>query len=58
MFLKFFRQLALGPLPNPRREFFDVIEDLTTVAHLVENFPLRVHHRGVITAERLADLGQ
>lgn len=55
---KVFRESALGLLTNPRREFFNVIEDLAAVAHFVEDLALRVHHRGVVTAERLADLGQ
>ena len=48
---------ALGALANPRRELFDVIEDLTPLGHLGQNLLLRVHHRGVVAAEGLADLG-
>ena len=49
---------ALGALANPRRELFDVIEDLASLGHLGENFLLRVHHGGVVTPERLSDLRQ
>lgn len=47
---------ALGALSDPRGEFFDVIEDFTSLGHLRQDFSLRVHDRGVVTAERLADL--
>jgi hypothetical protein len=49
---------ALGALANPRRELFDVIEDLASLGHLGEDFLLRVHHCGVVAAEGLPDLGQ
>ena len=49
---------ALGALPDPGGEFLDVIEHLTAIGHLVEDLFLRVHHRGVIAPEGLADLGQ
>ena len=47
---------ALGALTNPGGEFFDVIEDFTALGHFVANLLLRVHDRGVVAAERLADL--
>ena len=49
---------ALGTLADPGGEFLDVIEDFTSVGHLIENLLLRIHHRGVVPAERLADLRQ
>ena len=49
---------ALGALANPRRELFDVIEDLASLGHLGQDFLLRVHHCGVVAAEGLPDLGQ
>lgn len=49
---------ALGALPDPGGEFLDVIEDLTALGHLGPNLLLRVHDGGVVSAERLADLGQ
>lgn len=52
------RQSALGTLPDPSGELFDVIEDFTTLGHLGQDLALGVHDRGVIAAERLADLGQ
>jgi hypothetical protein len=48
---------ALGPLPDASCEFFDVIEHLAPFRHLGQDFSLRVHDRGVVTAECLADLG-
>jgi hypothetical protein len=58
VFWKSGRISALGALANPRRELFDVIEDLTTLSHLGQDFLLGVHHRGVVAAECLPDLGQ
>jgi hypothetical protein len=52
------RRSALGPLPNPGGEFFDVIEDFASLGHLGEDFALGVHDRGVIAAECLPDLRQ
>ena len=52
------RRSALGALPDPGGELFDVIEDLATLGHLSANLLLRVHDRGVVSPERLADLGQ
>jgi hypothetical protein len=49
---------ALGPLTDTSGEFLDVIEHLTPLSHLRQDFSLGVHDRGVVTAERLADLGQ
>jgi hypothetical protein len=49
---------ALRALANPCCELFDVIEDLTSLGHLGEDFLLRVHHCGVVAAEGLPDLGQ
>jgi hypothetical protein len=48
---------ALGALTDASGEFFDVIEDLTPLGHLGQDLSLRVHDGGVVTAERLADLG-
>jgi hypothetical protein len=48
---------ALGALTDASGEFFDVIEDLTPFGHLGQDLSLRVHDGGVVTAERLADLG-
>ena len=58
VFWKFGRISALGALADPRRELFDVIEDFASLGHLGEDFLLRVHHRGVVAAECLPDLGQ
>jgi hypothetical protein len=52
------RRSALGTVADPGGELFDVIEDLTALGHLGEDLLLRVHHRGVVPAERLSDLGQ
>src|SRR5215203_677879 len=52
------RPSALGALADSGGEFLDVIEDLATFGHLAANLLLGIHHRGVIAAERLADLGQ
>jgi hypothetical protein len=52
------RRSALGALANPSSELFDVIEDLTTLGHLGQDFLLGVHHRGVVATECLPDLGQ
>ena len=52
------RRSALGALPDPGGELFDVIEDLAALGHLSANLLLRVHDRGVVSPERLADLGQ
>lgn len=49
---------ALGTLADPRGELLDVIEHLTPMGHFTANLLLRVHDRGVITAECLPDLGQ
>lgn len=46
---------APGTLLDSGCELFDVIEDLTFVSHLAENFTLGVHHGRVIAAEGLAD---
>ena len=51
------RKSALGPLPDTGGEFLDVIEDFASLGHLGQDLALRVHDRGVITAEGLADLG-
>jgi hypothetical protein len=51
-------RLALGPLPNPGREFLDVIEHFASLGHLGEDFALGVHDRGVVAAECLSDLRQ
>lgn len=48
---------ALGALPNPGGEFLDLIEDLASLGHLATDLAFGVHDRGVVTAERLADLG-
>ncbi len=48
---------ALGPLTDASGEFFDVIEHLTPFGHLGKYLSLGVHDGGVVTAERLADLG-
>ena len=58
VFWMFGRISALGALADPRRELFDVIEDFASLGHLGEDFLLRVHHRGVVAAECLPDLGQ
>jgi hypothetical protein len=58
VFWDYGRISALGALANPRRELFDVIEDLAALGHLGEDLLLRVHHRGVVAAECLPDLGQ
>jgi hypothetical protein len=58
VFWSFGRISALGALANPRRELFDVIEDFAPLGHLGQDLLLRVHHRGVIAAECLPDLGQ
>ena len=50
------RRSALGPLPNSGGEFLDVIEDFASLGHLGEDFALRVHDRGVVAAECLANL--
>lgn len=47
---------ALGALADACGELFDVIEDFPPGSHLVEDLLLRVHHRGVVAAECLADL--
>lgn len=49
---------ALGALTDARRQFLDVIEHLTSLRHLVADLLLGIHDRGVVAAERLADLGQ
>jgi hypothetical protein len=49
---------ALGTLPNASGELFDVIEHLTSLGHLGQDFALGVHDRGVVTAECLTDFGQ
>ena len=51
------RGSALGALANAGGEFLDMVENLAAVRHLVENLALGVHHRGVITTERLPDFG-
>lgn len=48
---------ALGALADAGGEFFDVIEDLATLGHLPANLAVGIHHRGVVAAESLADLG-
>ena len=57
VFSKSGRLSALGALTDPRCELFDVIEDFASLGHLGEDFLLRVHHRGVVAAECLPDLG-
>ena len=49
---------VLGTLPNTGGEFLDVIEDLASGGHLVEDFLLRVHDGRVVAPEGLADFGQ
>jgi hypothetical protein len=49
---------ALGPLTDARGEFLDVIEHLAALGHFGEDLSLGVHHGGVVTTERLADLRQ
>ena len=49
---------ALGSLPDPGGELFDLIEDLAAFGHLVADLALGVHHGGVVAAEGLPDLGQ
>lgn len=51
------RGSTLGALPDAGGEFFDLIEDLAAFGHLTANFAFGVHHRGVVAAEGLADLG-
>ena len=51
-------QSALGPLPDARGEFLDVIEDLAPLGHLGQDLSLRVHHGGVVATECLTDLGK
>jgi hypothetical protein len=48
---------ALGALTNASGELFDVIEDFSALGHLGQDLALGVHDRGVVAAERLADLG-
>ena len=49
---------ALGALTDASCEFLDVIEDLTSVGHFGQDLSLRVHDRGVVAPECLADLGK
>jgi hypothetical protein len=49
---------ALGALTDAGGEFLHVIEHLTPLRHLVSDLLLGVHHRGVVSAERLPDLGE
>jgi len=58
VFLVFGRRSAFGTLTNPGGEFFDVIEDFASLGHLGEDLLLRVHDRGVVTAECLPDFRQ
>jgi hypothetical protein len=57
-FFGFGRRSALRPLPNPRGEFLDVIEDFASLGHFREDLLLGVHHCRVVAAERLTDLRQ
>ena len=50
--------LALGALADLCREFFDVVENFAFVCHLAEDLSLRVHHRGVVATEGLANFRQ
>ncbi len=52
------RRSALGPLPNPGGEFFDVIENFASLGHLGKDLALGVHDGGVVAAECLPDLRQ
>lgn len=49
---------VLGALPDTGGEFLDVIEDVAPGCHFGEDFALRVHDGGVVTAEGLTDFRQ
>src|SRR5262245_30104487 len=48
---------APGALPDPGGELLDVVEHFATLSHLGADLLLGVHHRGVVAAESLPDLG-
>ena len=49
-------ELSLRALLDARRQLLDLVVDLATLGHLLANLLVRVHHRRVISAERLTDL--
>lgn len=50
-------RLTLRSLLDARSQFLDLVVHLATFGHLLANLLVRVHDRGVVPAERLADLG-
>jgi hypothetical protein len=49
-------ELSLRALFDARRQLLDLVVDLATLGHFLANLLVRVHHRRVISAERLTDL--
>ena len=49
-------ELSLRALLDARRQLLDLVVDLATLGHFLANLLVRVHHRRVISAERLTDL--